>query len=232
MTALREVAPGIHHWTVRHPEWHPSEGDGFGARVGCYALTTAEGDLLLVDPLVPDADDGGDDDGPLAALDALAGPARGTTIFITIGYHVRSAALLAERYDATVHGPPQAGERLKGGRFALLAPEDGHGPHGVTAHAIGRPRRGEIPLFFPTHSALAFGDAVVRTPDSELRMWCQDHDDAKRRAFYRERFAPTLAPLAGLAVDHVLVTHGVPVIGDGADALRAAIAAEPWFHEG
>lgn len=222
---MREIAPGIHRWTARHPDWHPSR-DAFGREVGSYALVAGD-DLLLVDPLVLDDD-------ATAAVDALAHAARTTYIFITIGYHVRSAAALAERYGATVHGPPQAGQRLaaKATPFTVLAPDGPPGPHGVRAHAIGRPRRGETPLHFPDHDALAFGDAVVTTPEGELRMWSFDPDEPHRRAFYRDRFAPTLQPLADLEPRHVLVTHGEPFAGTGAAALRAAVAADVWFHAG
>jgi hypothetical protein len=227
MSGLREVAPGLHHWTARHPDWHPSAGDDFGKEVGSYALSTDAGELLLVDPLALDEE-------TTTSLDALAGAARKTYIFITIGYHVRSAPALAARYGATVHGPPQAGKRLKGAKaasFAVLEPGTA-GPAGVTAHAIGSPRRGETPLYFPTHRALAFGDALVATPAGELRMWSYDPDEPSRRAFYRERFAPTLQALVDLEPDHVLVTHGEPIAGTGADALRAAVAADVWFHAG
>lgn len=223
---MNEIAPGIHRWTARHPDWHPSSDDDFGREVGSYALVAGD-DLLLVDPLVLD-------EAQTAAVDALAHAASKTSIFITIGYHVRSAAALAARYGATVHGPPQAGKRLdgaKGARFALLEPGT-PGPHGVLAHAIGNPRRGETPLHFPSHRAIAFGDALVTTPGGELRMWSYDPDEPHRRAFYRDRFAPTLGPLVDLEPDHVLVTHGEPILGDGAAALRDAAAADVWFHEG
>ena len=58
-------------------------------------------------------------------------------------------------------------------------------------------------------------------------MWSQDKLDARRRAFYRERFAPTLAPLLELPCERVLVTHGEPVLSGGAAALRAAVSAAP-----
>lgn len=224
---MDELAPGLHHWTTRHPEWHPGErsGDGFGVRVGSYAVVAGD-DLLLVDPLLAE-----DDAATAERLDALARDARRTSILITIGYHVRSAELLAARYDATVHGPRQVAKRLDRAPFAPLEPGT-PGPAGVVAHAIGRPRRGETPLWLPSHRALAFGDALVTTPSGELRMWCQEQDTPERRAFYRERFAPTLEPLAEREPGHVLVTHGAPAIGDGARALRAAIAAGAWFHAG
>ncbi len=222
---MKEVAGGIHRWTTRHPEWHPGDGDGFGARVGSYAVLAGD-ELLLIDPLLA-----AEDVAAAERLDALAGGARRTSILVTIGYHVRSAETLAARYGATVHGPPQVARRLDRAPFARLEPGT-PGPAGVLAHAIGRPRRGETPLWLPSHRALAFGDALVATPAGELRMWCQDRDEPGRRAFYRERFAPTLQPLADLEPDHVLVTHGEPVIGDGARALRGAIAAGAWFHAG
>lgn len=228
---MREIAPGLRRWTARHPEWHPSRDD-FGREVGSYALTTDDGALLLVDPLIPDDDDA-ERDAVQEPLDALAAAATKTDIFITIGYHVRSAAALAARYGATVHGPPQAGKRLGPDTpFALLDVSAGPGPHGVVAHAIGKPRRGETPLFFPSHRALAFGDALVTTPTGELRMWSYEPDEPQRRAFYRERFAPTLQPLVDLEPTHVLVTHGEPILDDGAAALRAAQATNVWFHAG
>jgi hypothetical protein len=225
---VKEIAPGIHRWTARHPEWHPTRDD-FGREVGSYALV-ADGDLLLVDPLILDDDAGA---ATTAQLDALTEAASKTYIFITIGYHVRSSAALAARYGAAVHGPSQAGTRLGDETsFTLLEPGGAPGPHGVLAHAIGKPRRGETPLFFPGHGALAFGDAVVATPAGELRMWSFDADEPDRRAFYRDRFAPTLQPLVDLEPRHVLVTHGEPVLDDGAAALRSAVAADVWFHAG
>jgi hypothetical protein len=106
------------------------------------------------------------------------------------------------------------------------------GPAGVTAFAIGRPVRGERPLWLPSHRALAFGDAVVTTPEGDLRLWGQSPLDDRRRRWYRESFVPTLAPLLDLSVQRVLVTHGAPVLEDGATALRAAVAADPWSRRG
>ena len=45
-------------------------------------------------------------------------------------------------------------------------------------------------------------------------------------------FAPTLSALLELPARRVLVTHGAPVLDDGAAALRAAVATEPWYHHG
>jgi glyoxylase-like metal-dependent hydrolase (beta-lactamase superfamily II) len=215
-TTMEELRPGIHRWTARHPDWHPA--DAFGAEVASYALSGDEtGTLLLVDPLLPD-------DAP-DLLDDLARDARSVAIFITIGYHVRSTAALAERYGATAYGPEPARRRLP-----AIRPLDGPLPAGVTAHAIGRPGRSERPLHFPSHEAIAFGDAVVTTPDGALRMWCQDPVTAQRTRFYAERFAPTLQPLIDLGPLHILTTHGCPQMDEGGDALATCAAKPPWFH--
>jgi hypothetical protein len=220
---LAELAPALWRWTARHPEWHPGD---FGAEVACFALRAGD-DLLLVDPLLP-----ADADGPvLEQLDALADPAT-THVLITIGYHVRSAEALCERYGARVFGPKACARRLgDASRLTVLEPGD-EGPAGVAAFAIGRPKRGERPLWLPSHRAVAFGDALVGTPDGELRLWEQEPVDDRRARWYRETFAPTLAPLLELGVQRVLVTHGAPVLEDGARALRDAVEAPPWYHRG
>src|SRR3954465_10081617 len=89
------IGPGLWRWTARHPEWHPGD---FGAEVASFALD-AGGDLLLIDPLLP-AD-------PAAALGLLGELAadRDVHVPVTIGYHVRSAEELCERYGGRVYGP-------------------------------------------------------------------------------------------------------------------------------
>ncbi|HEU0024031.1 MAG TPA: hypothetical protein VFQ12_05350 [Thermoleophilaceae bacterium] len=95
-------------------------------------------------------------------------------------------------------------------------------------HPEWRPRRRETPLYLPSARALAFGDVVVGV-DGDLRVW-ERMDGGKRREWYEERFLPTLRPLLELEVDHVLVTHGPPAIGDGGDLLRRALDAPPWDY--
>ena len=215
----KRIAPGLWRWTARHPEWHPGE---FGAEVASFALD-AGGDLLLVDPLLPS-----EDAGPLLELlDGLAAD-RDVHVLITIGYHVRSAEQLCERYGGRVHGPPTCASRLKNTALLSELEPDEPGPAGVVAYPIGRPRRSERPLWLPSHSALAFGDSVVVTPDGELRVWIWEPLDDKRRRWYSERFIPTFDPLLDLPAERILVTHGEPVLQGGAKALRGAVAAEPW----
>jgi hypothetical protein len=223
---MEELRPGLHRWTARHPSWHPA--DAFGADVASFALRAQDGTVLLIDPLLPDPE------GAPGFLDEVTNGAREIAILITIGYHVRSAQALSERYGgAPIHGPQTLRRRLGDTtNFRPLAPGDPPGPGGATTFAIGRPRRSEAPIHLPSHGAIAFGDALVTTPDGALRMWCQDPDTPDRRAFYRHRLAPTLQPLVALGPEAILTTHGAPILHHATDALANAIAEDPWFHRG
>ena len=69
---------------------------------------------------------------------------------------------------------------------------------------------------------------VLEIDGEELRVWPRHRDLERRRAWYEERFLPTLDPLTRLDVERVLVTHGEPVLRDGARALAASLARPPW----
>ena len=210
---MQEIAPGIHRWTARHPEWHPGD---WGAEVACFAVREP-GRTLLVDPLV---------DG---SWDALDGVVHGDVeTLITIPYHVRSAAECAERYGGSIWGHRACLKRLaKGDPFQELSPETT--PAGVRPIVIGKPRRHEMPLLIESCGALCFGDALVGVPGSEgpLRIWFwSDYSDA----WYRRRFLPSLEPLKELDVRAVLVTHGDSVVKDARAELRRGLERESWYH--
>jgi hypothetical protein len=219
---LEALAPGLHRWTARHPDWHPS---GFGSEVACFALADGD-DLLLVDPLLPE----GKDD----LLDDLVKATKNVRVLITIPYHVRSAETIRDRHGATIHGPAQAAKKLaKTTSFTPLTPGGASdGPVNAMAFAIGKPRRAEQPLWLPSHQAIAFGDALVTTPAGELRMWIQEDPTPKRVAWYRDTFAPTFDDLRALPVTRVLTTHGAPIVHDGAAHLANALVKDPWYHRG
>jgi glyoxylase-like metal-dependent hydrolase (beta-lactamase superfamily II) len=220
---ITEPVPGLWRWTARHPEWHPGD---WGSAVASFAVDAGDA-ALLIDPLIP-AEDA---ENVLARLDALAD--RPVAILITIPYHTRSAEELWNRYrdgGCTIHGHAAVAKRLRDATgFEPLRP-GAPLPGGAQAFAMGRPRRYETPIHLPSHRAVAFGDAIVTTPAGELRIWHSERLDAARVRWYRERFAPTLAPLLELDLERVLVTHGEPVLRDGGAALAAALAAEPWYH--
>lgn len=213
------LAPGLWRWERRHPEWHPG---AFGAVVGSY-LARAEGQTILVDPLCR-----GEEDPLLPALDALvAGP---VSILVTIPYHTRSAEFLQRRYashGAVIRGHPLVARRLSDtDGFRSVEPGDSVGP--ARFHAIGRPRRAEMPIELPSLDALFFGDSVVEV-DGVLRVWEAPLTSDRRRQWYQERFLPTLRHLLDLEPARILVTHGSPVLTDGRTALAAALDRDPWY---
>jgi hypothetical protein len=240
---MNEIAPGIWRWTARHPEWHTRIE--WGHEVASFALV---GDaLVLVDPLLPaPAEDGrpdtdrrpGTDGRPDTRadveriLDRLAGRATRLEIMITIPYHTRSAEELLARYrDAlptTIWGHRAVAKRFRDPATTLHEIEPGKtvGDGGALALAIGKPRRFEMPLFFPAHRALAFGDAVIGI-DGGLRVWQQASTDP---AWHERVFVPTMRPLLRRDAERVLTTHGDPVLHDGRQALEAALAAGPWDY--
>ena len=211
---MDEIAPGIWRWTAPHPEWQPDAE--WGREVASFAFAVDE-TLVLVDPLVPE------DVWP--GLDELVEERATVAALLTIPFHVRSSEDVLARYGAraSVWGHPAAAKKLRELRPIVPgAPL----PGGAVAYAIHR--RQEVPLWFPSHRALAFGDAVVGV-DGALRVW-EAADSERRTAWYRNRLVPRLEPLLALETESVLVTHGTPVVGDGRKALREALAAGPWDY--
>ncbi len=222
---MKELVDGLWRWTAPHPEWRPAHP--WGHEVASFALELPEA-LVLVDPLVPVEGDAAA--GPVwAALDRLAEGKASVFAMITDPYHVRSSEAIRSRYGRRVGiwGHAAVARRLRGAPLEQVEPGEAL-PVGAKAFAIGNPRRQEMPLYFPSHRALAFGDSVVGV-DGELRVWEVARSEQRLR-WYRSRFLPSLQPLLDLDVEHVLVTHGPPVIGRGKEALARALSADPWNY--
>jgi len=217
---VQNIAPGIWRWERRPRGLQRGK---FGARVS-YAVAAADGETLLLDPLVD-----GDDDSALSTLDALVRDR--VRILVTMPYHTRSAELLRRRYrgaSARIYGHPRVATRLAddSGFEAVSGGDDIDGI--ARFHAIGHPPRSEQAIEIPAVRAIAFGDAVVETGDGELRLWEEPLDSERRHRWWYERYLPTFERLAALDIDHVLVTHGQAVVGEGAAALRRAAERDPW----
>jgi hypothetical protein len=224
---MDELAAGIHRWTAPHPEWRPRTEE-----VESYALVAGEA-LLLVDPLVPPEDDVRRD-ALVAQLELLAAAAARVELLITVPYHTRSAEALYERFAAQrptrLWGHALVRKRLRPetplevvpmGSAGTAAPIAGGA---AEAYTIGRPRRSEHPMYIPELRAVVFGDAVVGA-ESGLRFWTLSSGTGAD--WYRDVFAPSFRELAERPLEHVLVTHGPPVIGDGQRQLALCLAAPP-----
>ncbi len=224
---MEELAPGIYRWTAPHPEWRPQTEE-----VESYALVTGEA-LLLVDPLLP-ADTDERCSPLLARLELMAAAATRVELLVTVPYHTRSVETLYDRYaperPTRIWGHALVRKRLRPETPLEVVPMGAAGTAApiasgaAEAYTIGRPRRSEHPIYVPTLRAAVFGDAVVGA-EGGVRFWILSSGTGE--AWYRDVFAPTLAPLVERPLEHVLVTHGPPVIGDGQRQLALCLSSPP-----
>ena len=203
---VRELAPGLWGWTAPHPEWKP--GQGWDEDVWCWYVEL-DGATALVDPLVP----GDEAERFWRHLDAdVERRARPVHVLLTASQHRRSADEIAARYEAPIW--------------------DGHGalPAGVRTFRVDHPQPVERPLWLEEYRALVFGDALL-TVQGELRVWWDDRWWPDAEGWYAERLLPSLRALGELPVEHVLVGHGPPIVGNGAAELRAALDRPAYASE-
>ena len=199
VTALVELAPGLHRWTARHPDADPEPDPGspadWGPDVGCVAFEAPDA-LVLVDPLVPD-----DRPDLRDALDALVQRhGRRVAILTTLQFHRRSREELAARYGATTS---RARRTLPG-----------------SVEALQIKGAGETMVWLAEPRALIPGDRLLGADGGGLRLcpdsWLRYLPSGMRAPGLRE----ALRPLLDLPVEMVLVSHGDPVLRGG----RAEIA--------
>jgi len=206
------ILPGLFHWTASHPR--------IGIEVSSYWLAAQR---VLIDPLLPA--------GGLAWLREVGPPEH---VILTNRHHWRHSSEIVEAFGCTVwcnelglyelehergrervRGFP-AGERLLGTieshEVGVLCPDETalrfELPEGGACLAvadgvvrIGEKARGDGPLAFVPDSLLVDDPAEV---------------DAVKRGL-REAYAR----LCELAWDTLLLAHGLPLVGDGREKLRA-----------
>lgn len=188
---MQEVAPGVWHWTARHPEWR--EGEDWPAEVSSFAVDDGER-LLVFDPIAPPS-----------LLEELAG-GRHPIVVLTCPWHRRDTADVVARLGAEVYVPPpdegdpepvrghvfEAGDRL---------------PFGVEARPGMEPN--DLALWLERRGALVLGDTLVDFGDGLAfpRDWATRGAIAARGVPPDEILA-SLRPLLDLPVELVLATHG------------------------
>jgi glyoxylase-like metal-dependent hydrolase (beta-lactamase superfamily II) len=205
-----ELRPGLWRWTGKYADWKHE--------VAAVALER-ETELVLIDPLL--------DDEQWDRLEVGLG-GRQLHVLLTIHWHARSAAEVAERFPGTrvwAHSRNRAaiarrvsvtdvfrvGDDLPGGLVALEA----------------RPRS-EVLFWEPRSRALIVGDALLGDGERGSGLhtcpagWLPgstDLDDLRR----------ALQPTLDLPVEIVLPSHGAPVLA-GAKSELSRVAAQ--YREG
>jgi hypothetical protein len=187
---MEEIAPGIRHWTARHPK--------IGMDVSSYWLP----DLgVLIDPL--------------AVPDEVSGV---ETIALTNRHHRRSSLEARERFGASVHVPRSGMQDWEGDPVEPYEPGDTLAGGAITVHEVGSICPDESALHIPSVSALAVADGVI-CYGGRLRFVTDDlmDDPENTKRGLREAYARLSEELE---FDNLLVAHGEPIAGDAREQLR------------
>lgn len=193
--SVRELFPGVFHWTAFHPR--------IGARVSSYYIAPAG---AVLDPKLPEG-----------GWDAL--PDSPQEIILTSGHHGRDARALSEMFGIPVRASREAAEHL-GDALEVETFKDGDEvAPGITSIHIGELSADEGALHIAVGSgAIAFADGVHRS-DGSLAFFSDQllGDDPER---VKRGLARAFVGLLELDFDHLLFAHGEPLIGGGKAALR------------
>ena len=199
---VRELRPGLWRWTAAHPEWEHAEH--WGPEVGSVYAELPDA-LVMVDPLVPQDEE----DRFWEALDRdVERVGKPVHVLLTVHWHERSVAAVLDRYKATLWRPEEKGEL----------------PAGVHAEVVKGSDWVEALFFLEPHRALIAGDLLIGKAGGGIELpvgWFpkgeQDWAQQELKPELRKR-------LAELPVEVVVVSHGEPVLEDGAAALERALA--------
>jgi hypothetical protein len=195
---IREVLPGVHHWTAIHPK--------IRLPVDSYYIEPAR---VVLDPMVP-----------REGLEWFQGREPLSQVVLTNRHHLRHSERYVEAFGCPIRCSEaglhefERGPQVEGFAFGQeLAP-------GITAHQVGAICPDDTALHIRTASggALAFADGVTRPRGGGLTFvpgFLMGDDPAAVRVGLRE----SLRGLLDLDFDNLLFAHGEPLIGGGRVAL-------------
>lgn len=199
MPGVDEIVPGLWRWTVPHPAWEPGaepdSPDDWEQLVGCVLYEHGDA-VVFIDPLVPL------DEEPFWAWADRQVAGRRVFVLTTLAPHRRSREEVSRRYGASTS---RAKRDL---------------PPGVESIVL----RGaaETMFWLPEVQTLVPGDRILGAEGGGLRMcpeswlyWVKVD---------REGLRSLLEPLLELPIERVLVSHGEPVLEDGAGQLRRCLS--------
>ena len=191
---VQEIAPGLRRWTSWHDHWEE--------QVGSVAVETADG-LVLIDPLDPPT--------------GLASPKH---VLLTVYWHARAASGLKAGFWA----PSRSRRPLQNRGVEAADVAGGKLPGGIVSFQTAR--AAEAVYWLPEQRAVVVGDVLLgagakpRATEDPLRL-CPERWLGKAT---HEDLRTSLRPLLDLPVEHVLVSHGAPVLGGGRRELERVLA--------
>ena len=196
---IREVLPGVHHWTTFHPR--------IRLPVDSYYIEPAR---TVLDPTVP-----------REGLEWFERRATPSQVVLTNRHHLRHSERYADAFGCPIRGSAaglhefEHGPAVEGFAFGdELAP-------GITALELGSICPDDTALHIRTEAggALAFADGLTHPRGGGLTFvpgFLMGDDPAAVRAGLRD----ALRRLLDLDFDHLLFAHGEPLIGNGKSELR------------
>jgi hypothetical protein len=194
---MREILPGIHHWTTLHPRIRQP--------VSSYYVEPAQ---MLIDPLVPR-------EGLAWFVDRPP-----QQVVLTNRHHYRQSDCFSEEFDCIVRCSEPGLHEFEGGPdvegFAFgdeLAP-------GITAVRVGAICPDETALHIAMEGGvIAFADGLTRPGGGSLA-FVPDFlmgDDLKA---VKNGLVTAFGDLLRLSFDSLLFAHGDPLVGGGKRALE------------
>jgi hypothetical protein len=188
---MREIAPGIHHWTAVHPN--------IGMEVSSYWLPDLQ---VLLDPIaVPDE------------VEEVDG------IVLSNRHHLRDAVPARERFDAKLMAPRvgmhEFAEKVPIEPYEFEQPLVGGA---IVPYQVTELWPDDAALHLPSLHALAIADTVMRRDEDLVFMpdVCFDDVEAEQGSI-----RAGLGRLADeLEFSHLLLAHGDPIPDTGRERLR------------
>jgi hypothetical protein len=198
---VREILPGVWHWITTHERW--------GIEISSYYLGT---ERVVIDPRVPaEGLDWFEEHGPPGAA------------LLTNRHHYRDSGRFAERFGTRVLCNRLGAQEFRHGEPVEFFDAGDALPGGVLSLPVGGICPDETALLVTAHRALALADGLVRMPEDAPLGFVPDalmHDPERTRA-------RLIAAYRGILLEHdfdtLLLAHGLPLVGDGARALRAVV---------
>ncbi|MFQ6673240.1 MAG: hypothetical protein ACE5GH_00480 [Fidelibacterota bacterium] len=199
-TAMREILPGIYHWTAIHERIH--------IRVSSYYLADAGGGVLL-DPMIPS-------EGVDWFLEH--GPPR--HILLTNRHHYRHSTRFVEAYGCTVWCHHAGLHEFREGQVVQPFEFGDELPGSITAMGIASLCPEETAFYIrKSDGVMAFADGLVRDGEGPLS-FVPDRFMGEDPAGVKEGLKAAFSRLFETDFDHLLFAHGAPWIGGGKEALR------------
>lgn len=201
---MKEILPGIYHWTAEHPR--------IGAQVSSYYV--AETGTVL-DPMVP-----------AEGLDWFGDDKHVQWLALTNRHHDRQAKDYCGRFDVAPVLVPESGLHEFEDKDLEVR---GYVPgeeivDGIVAHEVGVICPDDMALEIRSAGALALADGLVHLGGA-VRFVSDDLMDDPPDT--RRGLAEAFERLLDEDFDTLLFAHGDPIVGGGKQALRDFLATNP-----